>query len=150
MEDKKEIMFIYHGWIEIEHEGHLQAYLEGELDTLEYKKRLLAITKHLTTIAAEQFDLSAIDLSVMEGRTNGIITVHLSGDRNHFHSGVRDLLDWIKAHAPMSHGLIFCRSSEIERYYNKYWVLRLAKNEVQELVDTYLSPIDERIENVLS
>lgn len=141
-------MFTYHGWIEIEHQDHLQQWVDGKIDYPEYRKRLLEITNNLETISEKQFDIRSIDLKIMNG-TNGIVTIHLSGERNHFHDGVEKLMNWIRDNAPMSHGLVFCRDSEIDRYNNKYWVLRLAKEKVQELKDSYLSPIDEIIENVI-
>lgn len=139
-------MFTYHGWIEIEHQGILQEWIDGKIDYTEYRSGLLEIVKTLESISEEQFDIKSIDLRVMEG-TNGIISIHLSGEVNHFHDGVESLINWIKVNAPMSHGLVFCRDTEIVRYSNKYWVLRLANNEIQELEDSYLSPIDKIIEN---
>lgn len=139
-------MFIYHGWIEIEHQDYFLKWIDGQIAYPEYRQRILEITSNLKEIAEEQFDIPDTDLRIMDG-TNGIVTVHLSGGRNHFHYGVQELLGWIKENAPMSHGLVFCRDDENDRFDNKYWVMRLAKNQIQELEDTYLSPIDKIIEN---
>lgn len=138
-------MFSYHGWIVIEHALYHQQWINRDIDYVEYRRLLLEITAELVSIAEKQFDLAEKDLSVMDG-SDGMITVHVSGRRNHFNFGMEDLLKWLAEKAPMSFGLIYYINGENDDYEYSYRVLRLAKNQVTELDDIYLSPIDTMIE----
>ncbi|MEM7296965.1 MAG: Imm7 family immunity protein [Bacteroidota bacterium] len=132
-------MFTYHGWIEIDDENYSRKWESGEIDTSGFRKRILEITDELKKLVDQVIDIPKNDYSVMEG-SNGVITIHISGHRNHYSFGPEDLLEWVRINAPCSYGIIHLMDDEHPRLDNEFRVLRLAKNKVTEFEDRFLSP----------
>jgi hypothetical protein len=141
----KIIMFKYHGWIELRHSALELDWTEAKMNYSEYRSHLLSIVEELRNICEAEFNIKKINFSIIDG-TNGIIAIHISGQENHYSSGIERMLDWIKEHAPLSHGLIYLSDSGIDDMCGKYKVLRLAQNSISELEDVFLSPFKKKIE----
>lgn len=132
-------MFTYHGWIELEDENYSQKWKSGEIDAVDFRKRILQIVEEVTKLIDQEIDIPPHDFSVMDG-SNGVITIHLSGQRNHYRSGPEDLLEWVRTNAPGSYGLIHIMDDEHPRHDNEFRILRLAKKRITVLEDKLLSP----------
>lgn len=82
-----------------------------------------------------------------------MVSVTMSGLRNHRDATVVDFFRWLGSRASRSYGLLYIRDDEDSRrgkdYENKFRVWRLARGRLDELDDSFLSPYVPKVEENL-
>jgi hypothetical protein len=77
---------------------------------------------------------------------NGLLSVTMSGLRNHRQEDVIDFFRWLAARAPGSYGLLYVHDDEDPKAENDFRVYRLAKGKLTEMADPFLSPYFPTVE----
>ncbi len=133
-------MFEFHGWAVIRS--------RFDIDDPRQKGDQAAIEEEL----AEQLRLFERPDHFWPHRTlNGLVSVTCSGLRNHRQEWVIDFFRWLASHAEGSYGLLYVLDGEDWQrggdYQNAFRVWRLAKGELTELDDPFLSPYIPTVED---
>jgi hypothetical protein len=77
---------------------------------------------------------------------NGMIVLMAHGQRNHRFEPVIDLFRWVAESLPLSFGLLYVHDDEQQGRGNEFRVWRLAKGELKENDDPFLSPVIPTVE----
>ena len=127
-------MFEFHGWAVLVGSHSLDGTASS---MVEIRDALEAIS---TTFAVRGVLTPGNDLTV----------VHVHGLRNHRDLSIQRLFERIARQVPASYGLLYVRDQEDERgpeFQNSFRAWRLAKGQLVELPDPFLSPCDRIIES---
>ena len=83
---------------------------------------------------------------------NGMYSLTISGLRNHRREEVIDLFEWLAENSPACYGLLYVQDGEDWRrgadYQNDFRVWRLAKGQLTEHADPFLSPRIPTVEDL--
>ncbi|NMM50859.1 Imm7 family immunity protein [Marinigracilibium pacificum] len=135
----------YHGWVEIENQNAWKKHEENptSFTYTDYLNEIHLVKSKLQSLINENhFGIPSTEITIMES-IDDLISVCISGQRNHWRSGPIDLLNWIKDNAPYSHGQIHINDDEHGTLDNRYIIYRLANNIIEELIDENLYPTQE-------
>lgn len=133
-------MFQFHGWIKIVADGWDPEILASTLF------QEMTVTR-LNEIIGKHSDA----FSIFEARVTGnnMVMVLVHGLRNHRSEEVFRLFTEIGEKFPKSYGLLYAQDDESENY-NEFRVFRLARGELKEFADPFLSPCIPGIEDEYS
>ncbi len=129
-------MFEFHGWVVIR-SGF-------DLDDPRYEEDWIRMWPQLE----EELQLfGRPDHFFIHKGVNELVSVTCSGLRNHHQEWVMDFFRWVASRAPGSYGLLYIFDNEDPQYENAFRVHRLAKGELKELDDPFLSPYIPTLED---
>ncbi|MFO0954657.1 MAG: Imm7 family immunity protein [Isosphaeraceae bacterium] len=129
-------MFEFHGW------ATLACQIDGSSEW--------RLDQEAARVVQKRLDSGVDDLrcaGVSYG--NCITSVWYHGQYNHRRSGPLDFLRFLGQHAPGSYGLLYLRETEEGDTFeemNRFEVWRLARGELQQFDDPFLSPCIPTIE----
>jgi hypothetical protein len=136
-------MFEFHGWVVITVDDPDDAdlpILETQLDQAE------AALAHAIADATDDFCVFEIHYTC-----NALRYLNVHGIRNHRYQPVIDLFQWIADHLSACYGLLYVRDDEDrvrvgQDFTNCFRVWRLARGQLTEQADPFLSPCVPTIE----
>jgi len=140
-----ENMFEYHCWITIDHQEFGRLWENGEIEGEEYYRQIDIVVEKLKYKIDELHAPLKDQCKLIKG-TNGQITLHFSGLRNHYNSEPLEIVEWIRDNAPYSYGLLYIHSDWDSENAGNFVVYRLARNEITKFKDNLLSPYPETLE----
>ena len=131
-------MFEFHAWATI----RVNEDDDPQLDILS-RREDQALERLRPIIDQADDEFSFFDLR----RTgNGMIVFTSHGLRNHRFQPIIDVFSWIGENLPESYGLLYVHDDESEVHDNEFRVWRLARGQLTELDDPFLSPYVPTVE----
>jgi len=128
-------MFEFHGWASIQYHAH-------DTDAVLQDCCWSRLVGYVDSIPNDLVRLQ---------RYNGCDSLHIAGKHNHRSEYVIDLFSWVAANAPGSYGLLYIRDDEDHtrgaNYSNCFRVWRLARGQLTECDDSFLSPAIPTVED---
>ena len=136
-------MFEFHGWVVIEVDDLDDA---GSAIVEARKDQAEAALHSALADATDHFCVFEI-----QHTCNALRYLNVHGLRNHRYQSVIDLFEWIADHLPACYGLLYVRDDEDmtrtgEDFSNCFRVWRLARGQLTEHPDSFLSPCIPMIE----
>ena len=124
-------MFEFHGWAVIGHSGPL------------LKHRLASLRDQLVRV-----DDGFGSIAELCTTSNELNVVYVHGLRNHRIESPSQLFAWLAEHVPDAYGLLYLRDDESSTAHtqNCFRVIKLARGQLSELPDPFLSPCIPTIE----
>lgn len=124
-------MFEFHGWATIRvPDPDLDVDHRHELERVAVERLREAIRA-----ADDQFSLFDVRMT-----GNELIVLYAHGLRNHRYKKVVELFRWVAKELPESYGLLYVHDDEVEGRENEFRTWRLARGELREMSDPFLSP----------
>jgi Immunity protein 7 len=132
-------MFEFHGWatIRVAEPERPDFKPIGRGTEVEAIKRVRAAIND----AHDEFSLFEVRQT-----SNNMIVLLAHGLRNHQFEPVVGLFRWVAAELPDSYGLLYIHNDESEVHGNEFRVWRLARGNLEELNDPFLSPYIPTVE----
>ncbi len=131
-------MFEFHGWATIRvPDTGFNPDRRHELEKIAVERLRQAIRE-----ADDKF-------SLFDVRTTGneLIVLYAHGLCNHRYTKVVELFSWVAAELPESYGLLYVHDDEANGQENEFRAWRLARGELREMTDPFLSPCIPTLED---
>src|SRR5262245_59686948 len=121
-------MFEFHGWAVIDVDNDNADWLHRLDQALRFVRRTIKKVEH----GLYTFDIA-------EGG-NGLNVHVLHGLRNHRNGDAINLYKRVAAEVPLAYGMLYVHDWESNTLDNEFQVFRMARGQVQEFADPFLSP----------